>query len=371
MKHQRLIVALIDGLGLDYYAYMPTLLNMSAEGFYKPVKAVMPTVTNVNNVSVCCGSWPNEHHISANSYYNCSTGQPVYMNSAELIKRDTIFQKAKKHNINSALLTSKRKTLELFHKDTTFAITAEAASPELIDGYGIPPDIYSAEVNYWLWKVAIDIIRNRPEIGVIYVHTTDYPMHRWAPAEAESIEHLTIMDSLIREARSADPEAAFFITADHGMNAKKRCWDLTKACKVRGLKLKAALSPERDYYVKHHRNFAGSAWIWLEDRSDVDLAIDICEKLEGVERILTREEAISEFHLPGEYIGDLMVLGDRDTVFGEIDTEKEDLPASYRAHGSTYEIDVPLIIHGWKDKLPPADYFQNNLHLTRFLWKEF
>jgi phosphonoacetate hydrolase len=368
MQQQRLVIALIDGLGLDYYPYMPALADMGKKGFFKQVRGVMPSVTNANNVSICCGAWPDEHCISANSYYDCATGQAVYMNSAELIKKDTIFQKAKKQGISSALLTSKRKTVELFHKDTTIAIAAESASQDLIDRYGAPPDIYSSEINYWLWKVAIDILKNRPDIGAIYVHTTDYPMHRWAPGEGGSVEHLSRIDSLICEARQADPEAAFLVTADHGMNAKKRCWDLMQACKNRGLNLRAALSPERDYYIVHHRNFAGSGWIWVEKQSDIDHAVEICGSLKGVERVLTREEAVSEFRLPGEYIGDLMVLGDRDTVFGSLDMEMEALPLSYRAHGSTYEMDVPLIIHGWNGDLPAPDYFQNNLHLTRFLW---
>ena len=57
--------------------------------------------------------------------------------------------------------------------------------------------------------------------------------------------------------------AAFLITADHGLNAKTRCWDLAKACKKRGLEVRFALSAERDRYVKHHRNTGGTAWVYV------------------------------------------------------------------------------------------------------------
>ena len=143
---QRIVVALIDGLGLDYFERgpMPVLHKMSEEGFYRPVRAVAPTVTNVNNVSVCCGAWPDEHGITANSYFDPVAGKARYMNSSDLIRCDTIFQRARKQGVGGALLTSKGKTVELFHKDTQLAIAAEAPPPEFTERFGAAPDIYTS-----------------------------------------------------------------------------------------------------------------------------------------------------------------------------------------------------------------------------------
>ncbi|MEI7672525.1 MAG: alkaline phosphatase family protein [Deltaproteobacteria bacterium] len=369
---QRLVIALMDGMGMDYFekSPMPALQRMGREGFYRPVQAVVPTVTNVNNVSVCCGAWPNEHGISGNSYFDAASGQAVYMNAADLIRTETLFQRARRHGVRGALLTAKRKTVELFHKETEIAISAEAPPDEWVARYGDPPDIYSSEINEWLWRVAIDLLRTRPDLGVFYIHTTDYPMHRWAPEEEGSQGHLSRIDSLIGEAREAAPDAAFLVTADHGMNRKRRCWDLVRACSEQGIPLRFALSPERDYYIRHHRNFAGSAWVWLKRPADLQPVWEICRSLEGVECVLSREETVRQFRLPGEYVGDLMLLGDRDTVFGDMDQTVEELPATYRAHGSLHEADVPLIIHGWEGELSPKETFSHNLHLTRFLFRE-
>jgi len=369
---QRLVIALIDGLGIDYFEEgpMPILQEMREKGFYRPVKGVVPTVTNANNVSICCGAWPDEHGVFANSYFDPLLGQAVYMNSADLIRVETIFQRARRHGVRGALLTSKRKTVELFHKDTELAVAAEDPPAEFVKRYGVPPGIYTSEINEWLWKVAIDLLQTRPDIGVLYVHTTDYPMHRWAPDEAGSMVHLSQMDTLIGKARDAAPDAAFLITADHGMNRKSRCWDLARVCHEKGVSLRFALSPERDYYIQHHRNFAGTAWIWCRQPSDIDDVCGICRSLEGVEDILPREEAARRFRLPEKKIGDLMVFGDRETVFGELETTGEVLRSSYRAHGSLYEQDVPLIIHGWEGELPADTYFTHNLDLTRFLFAD-
>jgi phosphonoacetate hydrolase len=66
-------------------------------------------------------------------------------------------------------------------------------------------------------------------------------------------------------------------------------------------------------------------------------------------------------------IGDLVVLGDRDTAFGQLESESEPLPQEYRTHGSLYEMDVPLIIHNSQARLSAGD-FQYNWHLTRWLY---
>jgi phosphonoacetate hydrolase len=369
---QRLVIALMDGMGMDYFEMspMPVLQGMGREGFYRIVRAVMPTVTNVNNVSVCCGAWPDEHGISSNSYFDPASGQAEYMNSADLIRTETLFQRARRYGVRGALLSSKRKTVELFRKDTEIAISAEAPPSECVVRYGMPPDIYSGEINEWLWKVAIDLLKTQPDLGVMYIHTTDYPMHRWAPEEEGSKDHLSRIDALIGEAKEAAPDAAFLITADHGMNGKRRCWDLARACSEQGVPVRFALSPERDYYIRHHRNFAGSAWVWVKKPVDLNAVWKVCWNLEGVEGVLSREEAALQFRLPGEYVGDLMVLGDRETVFGDLEKTKEELPETYRAHGSLHEAEVPLIIHGWGGKLPPKETFSHNLHLTRFLFRE-
>jgi phosphonoacetate hydrolase len=92
--------------------------------------------------------------------------------------------------------------------------------------------------------------------------------------------------------------------------------------------------------------------------------------LKGVESVLTRDEAAAKFHLMPERIGDLVVIGDRDTVFGHLESaDMETLPPNYRSHGSHYELAVPVIVHNATDA-PPASYFRNNLDLARWLYAD-
>ena len=327
---------------------------------------MMPSVTNVNNASICCGVWPETHGIIANSYFDEKSGEELYVESADLVLAPTLFERAARHGVKSALLSSKAKTATLLLRGAEIVLTAENPTPEWVKKLGPAPVIYSAEINYWLMAAAIDILKNRPDIGVLYVHTTDYPMHMWAPEAPESKEHLARLDDLFGQAMKAAPDAAFLATADHGMNAKGLCWDLEQVCAGKGAPIRKAVSTGRDRYMKHHRGCSGAVYIYLKDPQDAARVRDIISGVKGVERILTREEAAREFKLMASRIGHLMVLGDKDTVFGELDDEKESFPG-LRSHGSLHETDVPLFVYNAKNA-PPADYFTHNLDLARWLY---
>jgi phosphonoacetate hydrolase len=91
-ENQRVVVAMMDGLDMAYIenTAMPNFKRMGQEGFFKEVGGVFPSVTNVNNVSIACGTWPADHGITANSYYDEKTNRPMYMDAAELIRHPTI-----------------------------------------------------------------------------------------------------------------------------------------------------------------------------------------------------------------------------------------------------------------------------------------
>jgi phosphonoacetate hydrolase len=366
---QRAVVIMCDGFGLEYLenSEMPTLARWSKQGLFRRGRATMPSVTNTNNASICCGVWPDQHGITGNSYFDERSGREEYMETADLLLAPTLFQRAQKHGVKSGLLSSKKKTTTLLAPGADLILTPEEPSEEWVRRLGPAPGIYSREINYWLMTAAIDVLKNRRDLGCLYVHTTDYPMHTWPPEANESKEHLARLDQFFAEAAAAAPDAVFLLTADHGMNHKSRCWDLEKVCAQRGAPIRIAISVDRDKYLQHHRGYGGVAWVYCNAPRDIDRVARILTGLDGVETVLTRGEAVQRFHLMASRIGDLIVLGDRDTVFGELDAPFETLPAEYRAHGSLHEMDVPLIIFNAHARLNPED-FQYNRDLARWLY---
>jgi phosphonoacetate hydrolase len=367
---QRTVVVMFDGFGLDYFenSNMPTLRRWQKDGLYKRVKGVMPSVTNANNTSICCGAFPQVHGITGNSYLDTVTSREEYMEAANLVQAPTLFEHAARRGVSSALFSSKKKTVSLLSRGTSLSMTAEEPSTEWVDLLGPAPPIYSREINYWLLHAAIYVLKNRPNIGCLYVHTTDYPMHTWAPNAKESQEHVETIDDLLGQARAAAPDAAFLLTADHGMNYKRRCYDLDKVLASMALPIQISISAERDRYLKHHRGFGGTAWVYLKKSADREKVIAALSSLPGVESVLTREEAASRYSMYASRIGDICVFGDKDTVFGELDQPSTDLPDTYRSHGSTSELEIPLFAYNVKG-LPPEGYFEHNLDLTRWLYR--
>jgi len=366
---QRVVVVMVDGFGLEYLeqSSMPVLARWRQTGIFGRVKGTMPSVTNTNNASICCGVWPERHGITGNSYLDERTGREAYMETADLLLAPTIFERAARQGVRSALLSSKKKTTTLLPAGADVVLAAEAPSGDWTSRLGTAPDIYSREINYWLLTAAIDLLKKRRDLGCLYVHTTDYPMHTWPPDAPESKEHLARLDELLGEAAAAAPDAAFLLTADHGMNHKSRCWDLEKACASRGAPVRIAISVEQDKYLRHHRGFGGVSWVYCKTARDLDRVASTISGLEGIEIVLTRREAAKRYHLMASRIGDLVVLGDKNTVFGELDQEQEALPPEYRSHGSLYEMDVPLLIHNSEMKLR-ADDFRYNRDLARWVY---
>ena len=366
-KHRRkVLIAMMDGFGPEYLqaSDMPNLKAMIKDGFYKTVNACMPTVTNVNNASICTGTWPEVHGITANSYFDLASKEERYMDKAELLLAPTIFENVKRVGMKSALLTAKGKTITMLNRGADVFEAAEKPTREWVDKLGPAPDIYSADINYWMWRAVLVLLRERPEIDLFYCHTTDYPMHMTDQLGELSQTHMREIDKLFGQILNECPDIEVYLTADHGMNFKHRCYDLNKYMPEKGLPIFFAMSAERDPYIKHHRTFGGTAYVWLNKVIDYAKAVDILRRTDGVEAVYDRYEAASLFHLHPDRIADLAVLGDKHTVFGPLDGSTEDLPKGFRTHGSLHEVSVPLVVYNAKVDFSKWDEYTFNFHLT-------
>lgn len=368
---QKVIVIMMDGFGDDYYSNsdMPTLRSMAKKGIYKVVPSLMPSVTNVNNASIITGVPPDINGITGNAFLNPATGKEELTEDPDLVLTPTIFERAHKAGVLSMLFSCKTKTVRLLSRGADDTLAWETASAEWLQRLGAKPDIYSREVNYWMMEAALYTLQHDLGVGLLYIHTTDYPMHTWAPESAESREHLRKMDDYLARLIQAAPDAAILITADHTVHHKSLCWDLDKACANRGVPVRAAINPEKDKYFKHHMGMGGSEYIYLKSDSDREKVRDTILRLKGVKEVITRKEAARRYHLMPARIGDLVVLADSNTVFGQLESmESQALPDTYRTHGSLYEARVPVFIYNAKGAPGPA-FFTDNYKLAAWLYK--
>jgi phosphonoacetate hydrolase len=367
---QRICVVLLDGFGVDYFEQtpMPVIKSWARDGFHKSIRGVMPSVTNTNIAGLCCGVFADEHGITANSYWDVASDRELFMSDGNLLTAATLFQRAARFGVRSALISAKQKTIPLLRQGTALAIGSQQPPPEIVKRHGAAPDVYSPDVNYWVWRVAIDVIKNQPGIGLLFVHTTDYPMHMFPPGDSESQAHLRTIDGLLAEAAAADPRMAFFVTADHGMNFKTGVINLEKALLARGVAVRFVMSAERDQYPRHHSGFGGTAFVYLNSPGDAEKVIPALRQIDGVEEVLSRSEAAKRYRLNPHRLGDIWVTAQKDVVFGHSAQEREGLPKKYRSHGSAYELDVPCVIYRYAGALPDRAAVTTNVDVCKFLY---
>jgi len=336
------ILICIDGCAPAYLAAAetPVLDRIGREGRWVIGRGMMPSVTNVNNASLLTGLPPADHGISGN-YFLDETGQGTYMESSDLLRTPLLFDRVREAGGRTAMVSSKRKLVDLFGGTADLAFSVETPVDWAVAALGDPPPIYSIEANLWLLRAARLLLeRERPD--VLYVTSTDYYGHMLPPKAPAVRAFFAEADRLIGGLVDADPGLSIGITADHGMNRKTHAIDPAAVLRQAGIDA-VAVPALKDKYVKHHNNLSGAAYIYLE-AGERNRAITILTERPGVERVLTKEEAVAAFRLPADRIGDLMLLGDVDTVFGDLGVPEA--AVELRSHGSLHEIEVPLITWG-------------------------
>lgn len=357
------VIICIDGFDPEYLdaCKMPNIREISKQGFLKTGRCIMPSVTNVNNVSLVTASYPEVHGICSNYWYMRDTGEGVYTESSDYINAETIFQRSHALDLRSLLVTSKDKLRSLLADGADRAISSEKPPEWVVKGVGPAPEIYSLEVNGWVMDAA-SFAMSREPADIVYITTTDYAMHIYPPEHPESQRHISILDSSIGNLLEAHPDIMLLITADHGMSSKSRMVDLTAA--LDKYRIHANMVPIiKDRYVLHHTNLGGCMFGYL-DSADPGEALKVLREVPGVEDAFSCEEAATKFNLLPERIGDVVVTGMKNIVFG--DPSQVELPPTLRSHGSTHEQDVPII--GYNGAFNDFS-FEENRDLGRYIFE--
>lgn len=337
----RVLILCLDGCGPEYLAQseLPILRQVATQGFALTGRSLLPSVTNVNTVALTTGAFPAVHGVTGNAYYDPEDGRGGLMEAASFVRTETIFEQARAAGWRTALITAKAKLLRLLGRGADLRVSAENPPSSLSATIGGPAPIYSLEVNYWVLAATRELIRKETP-DLVCAFTTDYAMHKHAPQDECSQEHLQRIDALLGEILNETHDLSLFVTADHGMNAKASAVDLEKWLANQGIAA-TVVSTIRDQYTAHHRNLSGSAYVYCAHSPDVPRTTALLRTHPAVEEVWTRDEAASAFRLPPERIGDLMVLARPDALFGEL--SEAEAVVQLRSHGSRHESQVPIV----------------------------
>ena len=369
------VVVCVDGCEPDYLAQavatgrMPWLKQALALGTGLVADCVVPSFTNPNNLSIVTGVPPSVHGICGNYLYDMATNTEVMMNDPKWLRAPTLLAALADAGKTVAVITAKDKLRRLLgHKMKGICFSSEKADEVTQEENGITdvlglvgkpvPSVYSAELSEFVFAAGVKLMQTRRP-DVMYLSTTDYVQHKHAPGTDGANTFYTMMDGYLAQLDAMGCVIA--LTADHGMNAKVAMDGMPDVIYLQdwfdaqlGAGVARVILPITDPYVVHHGALGSFATVYLPAGSDVTGLCATLARRQGMEAVLTREQAAERFELPPDRIGDIVCVSERFTVIGTSASRHDlsGLDAPLRSHGGISEQRVPLIINR---KLPGLD----------------
>jgi phosphonoacetate hydrolase len=367
------VVVCVDGCEYDYLeaavnaGVAPFIGKMLRDGAAFKGDCVIPSFTNPNNLSIVCGVPPSVHGICGNYFWdpqaNDGKGAEVMMNDPAYLRAPTLLAAAADAGAAVAVVTAKDKLRRLLgNKMKGICFSAEKADKVTLDENGIDevlglvglpvPDVYSADLSEFVFAAGVRLAQTR-KLDLMYLSTTDYIQHKWAPGTEGANAFYAMMDGYLAQLDALG--WVIGLTADHGMNAKHDPqtgepnviylqdvmdeWLGARAARV--------ILPITDPYVVHHGALGSFATIYLPPDANARQVIERLGGLKDIEVVLDNQAACERFELPNDRVGDIVVVSKKNTALGTRRDEHDlsGLTVPLRSHGGISEQVVPLIFN--------------------------
>ncbi|MFM0022520.1 phosphonoacetate hydrolase [Paraburkholderia azotifigens] len=367
------VVVCVDGCEYDYLeaavsaGVAPFIGKMLRDGAAFKGDCVIPSFTNPNNLSIVCGVPPSVHGICGNYFWdpqaNDGKGAEVMMNDPAYLRAPTLLAAAADAGAAVAVVTAKDKLRRLLgNKMKGICFSAEKADKvtlgengidDVLGLVGLPvPDVYSAGLSEFVFAAGVRLAQTR-KLDLMYLSTTDYIQHKWAPGTEGANAFYAMMDGYLAQLDALG--WVIGLTADHGMNAKHDPqtgepnvvylqdvmdeWLGARAARV--------ILPITDPYVVHHGALGSFATIYLPPDANARQVIERLGGLKDIEVVLDNQAACERFELPNDRVGDIVVVSKKNTALGTRRDEHDlsGLTVPLRSHGGISEQVVPLIFN--------------------------
>ncbi|BCF90241.1 phosphonoacetate hydrolase [Paraburkholderia largidicola] len=367
------VVVCVDGCEYDYLeaavsaGVAPFIGKMLRDGAAFKGDCVIPSFTNPNNLSIVCGVPPSVHGICGNYFWdpqaNDGKGAEVMMNDPAYLRAPTLLAAAADAGAAVAVVTAKDKLRRLLgNKMKGSCFSAEKADKvtlgengidDVLGLVGLPvPDVYSAGLSEFVFAAGVRLAQTR-KLDLMYLSTTDYIQHKWAPGTEGANAFYAMMDGYLAQLDALG--WVIGLTADHGMNAKHDPqtgepnvvylqdvmdeWLGARAARV--------ILPITDPYVVHHGALGSFATIYLPPDANARQVIERLGGLKDIEVVLDNQAACERFELPNDRVGDIVVVSKKNTALGTRRDEHDlsGLTVPLRSHGGISEQVVPLIFN--------------------------
>ena len=365
------IVICLDGSQKEYFEEASKLnLTPNIDSFKKNgedllVNSAIPSFTNPNNISIVTGRPSSIHGICGNFFYTPSTGEEVMMNDPQFLRAPTIFQKYYEQGAKIAIVTAKDKLRKLlshglkFNESRAICFSSEKSDQANLNENGIEevnkwldmevPNVYSQGLSEFVMAAGVKIL-NELNPDIMYLSTTDFIQHKYAPGDEVANAFYAMFDRYIGQLNINNN--SIIVTADHGMQPKSRSDGSPNAIFLQdildetlGKDISKVILPITDPYVVHHGALGSFATVYLVDKSRIHDAIVEIQKIDDIEVVLTNEEGCTQYDLPTDRMGDIICMSSKNSTIGSAEKAHDlsKLKEPLRSHGGLHEREVPFI----------------------------
>ncbi|MCA8944199.1 MAG: alkaline phosphatase family protein [Planctomycetes bacterium] len=340
----KLLVVDVVGLRPKDLAHAPNIRALADRGFAAPLDTVFPAVTCTVQATLLTGKHARDHGIVANGWYFRDLAQIwLWRQSNHLVQSEEAYTSA--HKLDPSFTCAKMFWWYNMYAPVSWSVTPR---PEYhADGlkkpglYSEPPALgerlqrdlgpfslfqfwgpgAGIASSKWIVDASLRVIaEHAPTLALVYVPHLDYDHQRYGPDDPRSRQAVADVDRevgrLIDDARARGAEV--MVLSEYGIEEATHPIMVNRVLHERGLLRVQETSHGQLLDAGASRAFAVAdhqcAHVYVRDRHDVPAVAGLLRSLDGVARVLDRDEQI-ELGIDHERSGELVCVAAKGAWF--------------------------------------------------------
>ena len=352
---ERVIIVTIDSMNNNFvfnefenpdFIITPNIGFLVKNGAaFTDAEAVMPTKTQVNHVTIVSGSYAEKIGVAGNYVLDVNKNNILFWKNyvypwkhPELLKADTIFKalERKDENYTSAVVAGKNFVGCPIWADIQVGPACISESASALGIMKFPEvQMWDAPDEWVMDNVLLVLDEADPDITLVNLGFLDPVQHACSHGSAESWAALEWADyqvgRLIKYLKDSGKleNTLLILTADHGQSNSWKNLNIGDILRKKGIWSEVVADGP----------FAN---IFLNDKNDMEIAVDFLKSLEAVDGIWY-DEGLDDIHIRTPYTGDIVIsLKPPYEAFSRVK------PPTVGTHGGLQQRFVPLIFFGPK-----------------------
>lgn len=333
---------------LDKLIQMPGVSRFMENGQKSAMEPVFPCLTLSGQASFSTGTYPSEHGIVANGFYDRDRCEVSFWDQyRSLVQATPVWESLKKNNPDM-------KTAVLFCQNTLYGAADIIITPKPMHTdaglvqwcYSKPAGLYeavctdigrpfnlmdywgpfaSSKASEWIMEAARTVVKKHlPDFMMTYLPHLDYSCQKFGPDDPKVDADLKVIDDLMAEFTATLERLGIWdasticIFSEYSLSPVTGAVCLNMALRHAGFLAVREIAGREYLDFELSRAFAmvdhQVAHIYVNDKTDIDAVKKRIEGIHGVDRVLS-EEGKKTFKIDHERSGELVAISDPDKWF--------------------------------------------------------